>query len=104
MSDWKDIGSNIIKLEGYGIYVTYIDSEYYMCEMLTSSGLPPLDPDGCIDWDPFKDPANQKLLNIMNARFGTCLTMPDFGLTMGIRDIKEHSRVQKEIKGSKKKS
>jgi hypothetical protein len=98
MSDWKDIGSNIIKLEGYGLYVTYIDSEVFISEMLAGSGHPNLDPDGCISWDKLFDPPNQKFLNLVNARFGTSLTMNDFGKVMRISDIKGYVAQQKETK------
>ena len=96
MGDWKNIGSNIIKLEGYDLYVTYIDSIIYISEMVSRSGHPHLDPDGCISWDKLEDPPNQRFLNLVNAKFGTCLTMNDFGKVMKISDIKEHVAQQKE--------
>ena len=98
MSDWKDIGSNIIKLEGYGLYVTYIDGEVFISEMIARSGHPHLDPDGCISWDKLEDPPNQKFLNLINAKFGTCFTMNDFGKIMKVSDIKGHVKQQKEAK------
>ncbi len=96
MNDWKDIGSNIIKLEGYGLYVTYIDGEVYTSEMVSHSGHPHLDPDGCISWDKLTDPPNQKFLNLVNAKFTISLTMNAFGKLMKVSDIKGHIAQQKE--------
>jgi len=98
MSDWKDIGSNIIKLEGYDLYVTYIDSIIYVSEMIPRSGHPHLDPDGCINWDKLEDPPNQKFLNLVNAKFGTHLSMNDFGKLMKISEVKEYVAQQKKAK------
>ncbi len=98
MEDWKDIGSNIIKLEGYGLYVTYIDSKIYICEIVPHSGLPTLDPDKNIEWSDLKDPPNQRFLNIVNARFETSLVMHNFNKPMSITDIKTHMQQQKATK------
>jgi len=98
MDNWKDIGSNIIKLEGYGLYVTYIDSKVYISVMVPKSGLPTLDPDKNIEWNELEEPSNQKFLNLINARFETSFTMNDFGKLMSISDVKEHVRQQKEMK------
>ena len=101
MSDWKDIGSNIIKLEGYGLYVTVIDSEAYICPMVPHSGLPELDPDKNIEWSKLEDPANQMFLNLVNARFDTSFLMTQYGASMNIKDIKSHIVQQKENKAGK---
>ena len=101
MDNWQNLGSNIIKLEGYGLYVTCIDEEIYVCEMIPHSGLPTLDPDKCINWDKLEDPPNQKFLNIINARFDKCLVMHDFGKPMSIRDIKSHTEQQRKDKDGK---
>ena len=98
MGDWKDIGSNIMKLEGYGLYVTYIDGELFTSEMVTRSGHPHLDPDGCISWDKLDDPPNQKFLNLVNAKFETSFTMNDFSKVMKVSDIKEYVEQQKMAK------
>lgn len=98
MNDWKDIGSNIIKLEGYGVYVTYIDDEVYISEMVSHSGLPTLDPDKNIEWEKMSEPDNQDFLNLVNARFKTKLTMNDFGKIMKVSDILGHAKQQKEAK------
>ena len=95
---WKDIGSNIIKLAGYGVYVTYIDSDLYVCPMVGKMGHPRLDEDKCIDWEKLSEPANQEFLNLCNLRFKTCYTMNDFDGIMSITDIKSHVKVQKRIK------
>ena len=101
MSDWKNIGSNIMKLEGYGLYVTYIDSEIFISEMVARSGHPVLDPDGCISWEKLVDPPNQAFLNLVNAKFEISLTMNDFGKMMKISDVKAHVKQQKAMKDEK---
>lgn len=101
MADWKDIGSNIIKLEGFGLYVTYIDSNLYVCPMIGASGHPRLDQDKCIDWEKPEEVPNQEFLNLCNLRFKTSYTMNDFGGPMRITDIKSHMQTQKKIKGEK---
>ena len=98
MVKWKDIGSNMIKLEGYGLYVTYIDDEIYVCEMIPKSGLPKMDPDKCIEWTKLESPPNQKFLNLINARFELALTMNHFDEAMTVRDTKEHAEQQKEAR------
>ena len=98
MGDWKDIGSNIMKLEGYGLYVTYIDSKVYISEMVPQTGHPQLDPDKCIEWVELKEPPNQKFLNLINARFEISLTMNEFGSAMKVSDIKGFSKQQREMK------
>ena len=98
MGDWKDIGSNIMKLEGYGLYVTYIDSEVYISEIVAQTGHPRLDPDKCIEWVKLDDPPNQKFLNLINARFETSLSMNDFGKVMKISEVKEYVVEQREIR------
>jgi hypothetical protein len=101
MGDWQDIGSNIIKLEGYGLYVTYINSNVYVCNIIPRSGLPELDPDGCISWEKLTDPPNQKFLNLVNARYGLSLIMTNYDKSMSIRDIRDHITTQKRIKDGK---
>jgi hypothetical protein len=101
--NYTKLGSNIIKLEGYGVYVTYIDNEYFISEVMPGSGHPKLDPDKCIAWEKLKEPANQKFLNILNAHFGTAKTMHDFGCVMSISEIKEYRATQDKTEGSKKK-
>jgi hypothetical protein len=98
----KRIGSNIIKLEGYGVYVTLIDDKLYTSEIDPSNGHPTLDPDKCISWDELIDPANQKFLNIVNAEFGLSLTMHDFNGYMSIKDIKEYEAGQRKLKAGGK--
>ena len=93
-----DLGNNIIKLEGYGLYATYIDDEYFVSEIVPGTGHPKLDPDGCIDWEKLTEPPNQQFLNILNARFGTSLTLTKFNIPMKIRDIKEYVKAQKDKK------
>lgn len=97
MAKWKDIGSNIIKLEGYGVYVTYIDNEVYICEMIPKTGLPKLDEDKCIEWNKLEDPPNQEFLNLVNLRFCSSLTLNDYGKHMSIGDIKSHTKTQEKI-------
>jgi hypothetical protein len=101
MSKWKDIGSNIIKLEGYGLYVTYIDKELYVCPMQGNSGHPRLDGDKCIDWEALTEPDNQAFLDLCNERYGTDFTMNNYGKNMSISDVKSHVASQKRIKNEK---
>lgn len=91
-----DIGNNILKLEGYGVYVTYIDGKVFTSRII-NGGYPKLDPDGCIEWDELTDPDNQDFLNIINARWKIGLSMPNFGKTMSIKDIKNYQKVQDKI-------
>lgn len=102
MTEWKSLGSNIIKLDGYGVYVTYMDSNVYICDITMPSGHPKLDPDSCIEWTELEDPPNQKFLNLINARFSVSLTMTDYGKTMKISEIKEHSEIQKALSKEEK--
>lgn len=102
MNNCKNLGNNIIKLEGYGLYVTYIYSNIYVCDIVLPASVPILDPDGCIEWTELKDPPNQKFLNLVNAEFGTCFTMSNFGKPMSLTDIKEHAKVQKALKEREK--
>ena len=95
---WKDIGSNIIKLEGYGLYVTYLDSNLYVCPMLGNSGHPRLDADKCIDWDELKDPDNQAFLDVCNEKYETSFTMNDYGKHMSITEMKGHVKQQEDMK------
>ena len=97
---WKDLGSNIIKLEGYGLYVTVIDSDVYICPMVPHSGLPELDPDKNIEWTKLEDPDNQMFLNLVNAKFGTSFVMTQYDKSMNIHDIKSHIVQQKKIKAA----
>jgi len=97
----KEIGSNIIKLEGYGVYVTYIDDKLYVCPMQGKYGHPRLDEDKCIDWEELTDPDNQAFLNLVNRRFLTSFVMGDFGKSMKITDIRDHIKTQKEIENAK---
>lgn len=77
--------SNILKLEGYGVYVTCVDKYVYISK-ITSKGHPTLDPDGCIDWSELTDPDNQEMLNEINKHFGLELTMTDFGKHMSVSE------------------
>ena len=77
--------NNILKLEGFGVYVTYIDNKVYVSE-IQKSGYPTLDPDGCIEWEELKDPSNQEFLNEVNKKWGLELKMSDFGKYMSISE------------------
>lgn len=97
MADWKELGSNIIKLEGFGVYVTLIDDKLYECPMEGVSGHPRLDQDKCIDWEETLDPPNQEFLNLINKRFELKLTLNLFNKRMSISDVKKYVKGQKEI-------
>jgi hypothetical protein len=88
------IGKNIIKLEGFGVYVTLIDNVIYTSD-ITPSGHPTLDRDGCINWDELLDPPNQQFLNLVNAHFGISKTMRSYGKPMSISEIREYSAFKK---------
>jgi len=101
MNKWKDLGSNIIKLEGYGIYVTCIDSNLYVCPMQGKLGHPKLDGDKCIEWEELEDPDNQAFLDLCNERFKTSFTMNNFDKHMSLSEIKGHVKQQKDMKDEK---
>lgn len=89
---------NIIKLEGYGVYVTLVDDKIFISEIDLKNEGPTLDPDHCIQWDEVEEVPNQKFLNLVNANFGTAFTVRDFGGAMTISEIKEFTQLQKERK------
>lgn len=70
------VHDNIIKLEGFGIYVTHIDKKLWSCD-IDKRGYPKLDPDNCIEWEPLLGPVNDELLCIINAQFKTAFTHSD---------------------------
>jgi hypothetical protein len=78
---------NIIKLAGYGLYVTQVNDAIFVSE-INENGGPTLDPDDCIEWTPLADPANQKFLNIINSKFDTHLTMSQFGKYRTVSEIR----------------
>lgn len=86
----KEIGSNTIKLDGYGVYVTCLNKKPQICLIDAKTGGPTKDRDGCMEYTELEDPPNQKFLNILNARFDLCLTMQDYGKSMTLREIREH--------------
>ena len=86
----EDLGSDTIKLEGYGVYVTCINKEPQVCLIDPGTGGPTKDRDGCMEYTELTDPPNQKFLNIINAKFSLCLTMQDFGEYMSLREIRDH--------------
>lgn len=88
------ISKNIIKLEGFGVYVTFIDNVLYTSE-ITATGHPTLDRDGCIDWEELTDPPNQQFLNLANAHFGISKTMHNYGKPMSVSGIREYSKFKK---------
>jgi hypothetical protein len=91
-----EIGKNIIRLDGYGVYATVIDGKVYISKIMPGGSCPKLDPDGCIDWTELTDPDNQQFLEIINDKFNLELVMTDFNKNMSIREIVNHVKVQKE--------
>jgi len=91
---YKDVGDNIIKLEGYGVYVTMLDYTLYISKIDPNTGGPTLDPDLCIIWDVLTDPDNQDFLNITNEKFGLDQTMMDYGKSMHLRDLLKYRRLK----------
>lgn len=96
LSSVKEIGDNIIKLEGYGVYVTMLDYTLYISKIDPRTGGPTLDPDKCILWDVLADPPNQDFLNITNAKFDLDQTLMDYGKSMHLREILKYRRLQEE--------
>ena len=94
----KDLGSNIIKLEGYGVYVTMLDFTLYTSAINDKTGGPTLDPDSCIIWDALADPPNQEFLNITNEKFGLNQLMTDYGGHMSMKDIRSYIVANKSRK------
>lgn len=92
----KKIGENILKLEGYGLYVTLLDGELWECPIVPQTGGPTLGKDKCFEWSECLEPPNQRFLNIINAELGTSFTMYKFKKFMSISDIKEYAQAKKE--------
>jgi hypothetical protein len=88
----KEIGGNILKLEGYGLFVTVVDGRIYTSQMEHKSGHPKLDPDGGIEWEELTDPPNQQFLNIINAKWGLALTMLDYDKIMKVSEIVKYGK------------
>ena len=78
--------NNILKLEGFGVYVTYIDEKVYISE-LSALGHPTLDPDGCIEWTELTDPPNKTFLDTINLHFKLKLTLSDYGKYASISEL-----------------
>lgn len=70
--------NGILKLEGYGTYVTYLDKKVWISPIVPRTNGPTLDADGCIDWSELDIPPNQSFLNIVNAEFGCAVEINDF--------------------------
>jgi len=73
-----NIIEGILKLEGYGIYATYLDDKIWISHIVPQTGGPTLDADDCIEWSELKEPPNQAFLNIINAEFGTSIRNTNF--------------------------
>ena len=83
-----EISKNIIKLDGYGVYVTMIDGEVYTSDTDATGSYPTLDPDGGISWDKLEDPPNQQFLEIVNDKWETELNMTDYDKPMSVGQIR----------------
>ena len=77
--------NQILKLEGFGLYATYVDGKVHISE-LDKNGYPKLDPDGCVEWEELKDPPNQEFLSELNKQWGLKLKMSDYGCHMSISE------------------
>ena len=88
--------TNIIKLEGFGVYVTLVDGKVYVSNITTKGG-PILDADGCIEWDELKNPDNQEMLNEINKAFNLKLKLSDFGKYMSISECLWYVKNLKEM-------
>lgn len=93
----KTLNENIIKLEGYGVYVTVIDEKILTSDIDLKTGGPTFDPDRCIEWEELKEPANQDFLNLINIAFNKTYKLSDFTGMMSLKDIKSY---QKSITGN----
>lgn len=80
--------NNILKLEGYGVYLTMHGKKLYESKIDPKTGGPTMDPDKCIEWTECTDPPNQQFLNIVNQVFGVALTLCDFGKIMSVSEVK----------------
>lgn len=96
----KKIGGNILKLEGYGLYVTIIDGRLWECPIIPATDGPTLDMDRCIEWTKCLNPPNQKFLNIINAEFEVSFTMRSFGKPMTVGEIVKFGRAQRGTKAN----
>ena len=70
--------NGILKLEGYGTYVTLLDDKIWVSPIVPQTNGPTLDADSCIEWTELKMPVNQNFLNIINAEFGCSVKLVDF--------------------------
>lgn len=85
----------IIKLEGYGTYVTYLDDKIWISPIVPETNGPTLDADDCIEWSELKEPPNQNFLDIINAEFNTTIKTTDFLYVKGAMN-----RLLRKIKGA----
>lgn len=96
----KRVGQNILKLEGYGLYVTLIDGKLWECPIVPQTSGPTLGKDRCFEWTECLDPPNQRFLNIVNAELGASFTMYGFDKRMTVREIISFGRAKKEAKAN----
>jgi len=97
MSKPQNISSNVIKLEGYGVYVTYINSRVMVCDILPSTGQSTMNKHGFIKWRRLKEPPNQEFLDLINEKFELGLKMSDFvkNLFVPVKKPKTRNVMQK---------
>lgn len=94
------LGDNILKLEGFGFYVTFVNSNIFINKLLPGSEEPTLSSDKCIIWDKLEDPPNQEFLNLINARFKLNLKLTDYNKFMKIKEIRSYMKQQKEMESN----
>ena len=70
--------NGILKLEGYGTYVTYLDKKIWVSPIVSKTNGPTMDADNCIEWSELEEPPNQNFLNIVNAEFGCAVNITNF--------------------------
>ena len=78
----------MIKLEGFGVYVTMLDDKVYISEIDPKTNGPTLDPDKCVLWDEMTNPPNQAFLCYVNDKFGTSLSMSNYGKYLSVNEIR----------------
>lgn len=90
------VSDNILKLEGYGVYITVVDKKLFESPINPKTGGPSLDPDDCVEWTEVTEPPNQAFLNLVNAKFETSFLLTDFGFYLSVGDIKSIMKADKD--------
>ncbi len=87
---------NVLKMEGFGVFVTYIDGKVWTSD-IQPKGHAELDPNDCIVWHELTDPPNQEFLNAVNEHWGLTLKTSDYGKYMSISECLWYVKNLKEV-------